>query len=47
VISDSYTYDADGLFATYRAQYDTTTLYAESVQRDLDGRITQIKFRFG
>ena len=40
-ISDSTTYDANGLFATYSAQYNGTTLYAESVQRDLDGRITQ------
>jgi RHS repeat-associated protein len=40
-ISDSYSYDANGLFATYGAQYEGSTLYAESVQRDLDGRITQ------
>ena len=40
-ISDSTTYDANGLFATYGAQYSGNTLYAESVQRDLDDRITQ------
>ena len=40
-ITDAYTYDASGRFASYVAQYSGPPLYSENVQRDLDGRITQ------
>ena len=40
-IKDAYTYDGNGLFASYTAQFSGSSLYAESVQRDLNGRITQ------
>jgi RHS repeat-associated protein len=40
-VTDAYTYDAYGLFATYVASFSGTTLYSESVQRDANGRITQ------
>ncbi len=41
-VSDSYTYDANGLFASYTATYSGTTLYSETIdQRDAVGRITQ------
>jgi RHS repeat-associated protein len=41
---DSYTYDGNGLLATYKATYGTnnTLLYSETiVSRDLNGRITE------
>ncbi len=40
-MTDSYVYDGNGLFASYTAKYNGTTLYAESVVRDVVGRITQ------
>ncbi len=40
-MTDTDTYDANGLFATYTAKYSGTTLYSESVVRDAVGRITQ------
>ncbi len=40
-VTDAYTYDANGLFATYVASYSGSALYSESVLRDLNGRITQ------
>jgi RHS repeat-associated protein len=40
-MTDTYTYDSNGLFASYTAKYSGTTLYAESVLRDAVGRITQ------
>jgi YD repeat-containing protein len=40
-VTDAYTYDANGLFATYVASFSGTALYSESVQRDGNGRITQ------
>ncbi len=38
---DSTGYDANGLFASYTAKYNGTTLYSETVVRDAVGRITQ------
>ena len=40
-VTDAYTYDGNGLFATYVAQYAGSGLYSESVVRDANGRITQ------
>jgi RHS repeat-associated protein len=40
-VTDAYTYDSNGLFATYVASYSGTAIYSESVLRDLVGRITQ------
>jgi RHS repeat-associated protein len=40
-IADSYTYDANGMLATYGARFGSTSLYSEAVQRDALGRITQ------
>ena len=40
-VTDSYSYDSNGLFATYTAAYNGTPLYSESVGRDAVGRITQ------
>ncbi len=40
-ITDAYAYDSNGLFASYTATYNGTTLYAESVLRDAAERITQ------
>jgi len=40
-LTDSYTYDTNGLFASYTASYAGSALYTESVQRDPVGRITQ------
>jgi RHS repeat-associated protein len=40
-MTDSYTYDPNGRFASYTAKYSGTTLYSESVTRDAVGRITQ------
>ena len=40
-LTDAYTYDSNGLFATYTASYGMTLLYSESVVRDAVGRITQ------
>jgi RHS repeat-associated protein len=41
LVTDAYAYDANGLFASYTAQYSGSTLYSESVVRDPTGRITQ------
>ena len=40
-LTDSYGYDASGLFLSYTAMYGGNALYAESVVRDIAGRITQ------
>ena len=40
-ITDAYTYDANGLFATYTASYSGSAIYQEAVVRDENGRITQ------
>jgi RHS repeat-associated protein len=40
-INDSYGYDPNGLFASYKALSSGNPLYSESVLRDLDNRITQ------
>ncbi len=40
-VTDAYTYDANGLFATYVASYTGNAIYSESVLRDANGRITQ------
>jgi RHS repeat-associated protein len=40
-MTDTYAYDSNGLFASYTAKHSGTTLYAESVVRDVVGRITQ------
>jgi hypothetical protein len=37
-MTDSYSYDTDGLFATYTAKFSGNSLYAESVLRDAIGR---------
>jgi RHS repeat-associated protein len=41
-VTDSYGYDANGLLASYTAQFSATTIYAETiVSRDGNGRITE------
>jgi RHS repeat-associated protein len=40
-VTDAYTYDANGLLASYVAKYAGTILYSESVVRDGNNRITQ------
>ena len=40
-VTDAYSYDANGLLSSYVATFSGNPLYAESVQRDLLGRITQ------
>jgi|CZKU01.1.fsa_nt_gi RHS repeat-associated protein len=40
-MTDSYAYDANGLFASYTAKYSGNALYTETVLRDAVGRITQ------
>ena len=40
-MTDTDSYDANGLFASYTAKYSGTTVYSESVIRDAVGRITQ------
>ena len=40
-MTDTYTYDVNGLFASYTAKHSGTTLYSEAVLRDAVGRITQ------
>jgi hypothetical protein len=40
-MTDSNGYDTNGLFASYTAKLNGTSLYAEGVPRDAIGRITQ------
>jgi RHS repeat-associated protein len=40
-MTDSYAYDANGIFASYTAKYSGNALYSETVLRDAVGRITQ------
>ena len=40
-MTDSYSYDPNGLFASYTANYSGNPLYVESVVRDVVGRIIQ------
>jgi RHS repeat-associated protein len=40
-MTDAYTYDPNGHFASYTAKYSGNMLYSESVIRDAVGRITQ------
>jgi RHS repeat-associated protein len=46
-VTDAYTYDSNGLLATYVASYSGNPVYSETVQRDLLGRITQKTETFG
>jgi RHS repeat-associated protein len=40
-VTDAYSYDSNGLFATYVASFNGSALYTEIVARDAVGRITQ------
>jgi hypothetical protein len=40
-VTDAYTYDGNGAFASYIAEYNGTAVYSEIIgARDGDGRIT-------